>query len=180
MKNKKRYIGGFKNKIIIVYSVNGVHSSTRECRKNPTAKATVTNSMVLELRMKLRLLFSRVVCFGLKDHLLLQRMISECAEVTVGFMMIGYMEKGGLVITNIEKIESMTVHREGHSKEMTNFINRVCDCHESHYLRINIFGVLFSNFCGSWNKSEEHKMFFEGYAVLVQYDMENGHLLMEA
>ena len=108
-------------------------------------------------------------------------MISEYAEVTVGFMIIGYMEKGGSVITNIEKIESMTVHREGHSKEMTNnFINRVCDRHESHYLRIKIFGVLSSKFCGSWNNSEKHKMFFEGCAVLVQYDMEHGYPLMEA
>ena len=74
----------------------------------------------------------------------------------------------------------MTVHREGHSKEMTNFINHARACHESFYFRIKVFGVLSSKFCGSWNKSEEHKMFFEGCAVLIQYDMENGHPLMEA
>ena len=45
---------------------------------------------------------------------------------------------------------------------------------------IQVFGVLSSKFCGSWNKNEEHKMFFEGCVVLVQYDMENGHPLMEA
>ena len=67
-------------------------------------RSTVTNSMVLELRMKLGLLFSRVVYFGLKDHLLLQGMIPECAKVTVGLMMIGYKEKGGSVIAHIEKL----------------------------------------------------------------------------
>ena len=67
-------------------------------------RSTVTNSMVLELRMKLGSLFSRVVCFGLKDHLLLQRMIPECAEVTMGLMMIGYKEKGGSLTAHIEKL----------------------------------------------------------------------------
>ena len=65
-------------------------------------RSTVTNSIVLELRMKLGLLFSRVVCFGLKDHLLLQRMIPECAEMRVGLMMISYKKKGGLVTAHIK------------------------------------------------------------------------------
>ena len=75
--------------------------------------------------------------------------------------------------------EWMTVHRDGHSKDMTNFINRVRARHESFYNRLKTFGIL-TNFRGSWNKKEQHKMFFEGCAVLVQYDMENGHPLMES
>ena len=67
-------------------------------------RSTVTNFMVLELRKKLGLLFLRVVCFGLKDRLLLQRMIPECAEVKVGLMMISYKEKGGLLTAYIEKL----------------------------------------------------------------------------
>ena len=57
-------------------------------------RSTVTNCMVLELRMKLGLLFSRVVCFELKNYLLHHRMIPECAEVTVGLMLVGYNDKG--------------------------------------------------------------------------------------
>ena len=67
-------------------------------------RSTVTNFMVLELRMKLGLLFLRVMCFGLKDHLLLQRMIPECAKVTVWLMMIGYKGKERLAIAQIEKL----------------------------------------------------------------------------
>ena len=74
----------------------------------------------------------------------------------------------------------MTVHREGHNKKMTNFINCVYTCHGRFYFKIKVFGVLSSKFCGSWNKSEEHIMFFEGCTVFVQSDMDNGHPLMEA
>ena len=74
--------------------------------------------------------------------------------------------------------ERMAVHRDGHSKEMTNFINRVRARQESFYNRLKTFGIL-SNFRGNWNKKGQHQMFFEGCAVLVQYDMENGHPLME-
>ena len=44
--------------------------------------------------------------------------------------------------------EWTTVHRNGHSKEMTNFINRVRARHESFYNRLKTFGIL-SNFRGS-------------------------------
>ena len=88
--------------------------------------------------------------------------------------------KRGVSDSAYRNIESMTVYRERHSKEMTNFINFVRACHESFYFRITVFGVLSSKFCGSWNKREEQKMFFEGCAVLVQYDMENRYPLMEA
>ena len=73
----------------------------------------------------------------------------------------------------------MTVHRERHSKEMTNFINRVCTFHRIFYFRIKVFGVLSSTFCGSWNKSAKHRIFPEGCALLVQYNgMENRHPLI--
>jgi len=75
--------------------------------------------------------------------------------------------------------EWITVHRDGHSKEMTNFINRVRARHESFYNRLKTFGILSNTFRGSWDKREDHQIFFEGCAVLVQYDMENGHPLME-
>ena len=75
--------------------------------------------------------------------------------------------------------EHLTIHKEGHSKEMTNFIDCVRACHESFYNRLKVFDVLSDTFRGSWEKHDVHKMFFEGCVVLVQYDMENGHPLRE-
>ena len=75
--------------------------------------------------------------------------------------------------------ECITVHREGHSKEMTNFINRVCAHHENFYARLKKLSILSDTFCGSWNKCKSHKMLFEVIVILVQYDMENGHPLMK-
>ena len=75
--------------------------------------------------------------------------------------------------------EHITVHRVGHSKEMTNFINRVRARHENIYSRLKVWDVLSDVFCGSWEKHNEHKMYFEGCLVLLQHDMENGHPLME-
>ena len=75
--------------------------------------------------------------------------------------------------------EHIAIHREGHSKEMTNHINRVRARHENIYSRLKIFDILSDSFRGSWEKHDKHKMFFEGCLVLVQYDMENGHPLME-
>ena len=60
--------------------------------------------MVLELHMKLRLLFSRVVCFGLKGKLLLQHMIQECNKVTVGLMIKTYTKNLGLLSAHVEKL----------------------------------------------------------------------------
>ena len=89
-------------------------------------------------------------------------------------------EKQGIADYAYQSLKpQIAVHRDGHSKEMTNFINRVRARHESFYGRLKNFGILSNTFHGSWNKREEHQMFFEGCAVLVQYDMENGHPLME-
>ena len=75
--------------------------------------------------------------------------------------------------------EHIAIHREGRSKEMRNYINRVRACHENIYSRLKFFNILSESFCSSWEKHDKHKMFFEGCLVLVQYDMEIGHPLME-
>ena len=104
MKDKKVYIGGFKNETIHVYSVDGVHSSTRECKKNPTAKvySHKFHGPGVTYRVGIAIFESRMP--WIKDHLLLQRMIPEYAEVKVGLMMISYKEKGGLLTAYIEKL----------------------------------------------------------------------------
>ena len=71
--------------------------------------------------------------------------------------------------------EHIAIHREGHSKVMKHYINCVRACHENIYF----FNILSESFCCSWENHDKHKTFFEGSLVLVQYNMENGHPLME-
>ena len=71
----------------------------------------------------------------------------------------------------------LTIHRTAHSKEMTNFINRVRARHENFNARIKNFSIL-SN-CFRSNDKIKHKMAFEAVCILCQYDMENGHPLMD-
>jgi len=85
----------------------------------------------------------------------------------------------GIADSTYKTLNEITVHIEGHSKEMTNFINRVRARHENFNARLKCFKILSETFCGSWGKKEEHKMVFEAICILVQYDMENGHPLME-
>lgn len=71
----------------------------------------------------------------------------------------------------------LSIHRSAHSKEMTNFINRVRARHENFNARIKNFSIL-SN-CFRSNDKIKHKMAFEAVCILCQYDMENGHPLMD-
>jgi hypothetical protein len=71
----------------------------------------------------------------------------------------------------------LSFHRTGHSKDMTNFVNRVRARHENFNARMKNFSIL-SN-CFRSNNKEKHKMAFEAVCVLCQYDMENGHPLMD-
>jgi hypothetical protein len=71
----------------------------------------------------------------------------------------------------------LSFHRPAHSKEMTNFINRVRARHENFNARIKNFNIL-SN-CFRSNDKAKHKMAFEAVCILCQYDMENGHPLMD-
>ena len=74
--------------------------------------------------------------------------------------------------------EHIAIHREGHNKEMTSYINCVHACHENIYSKLKVFDILSDSFLSSLEKYDEHN-FFEGCLVLVQYDMGNGHPLME-
>ena len=73
--------------------------------------------------------------------------------------------------------DKILFHREGHSKEMRRFINRVRARHENFNARIKNFRILAE--CFRSNKKESHKLAFEAACVLIQYDMENGCLLMD-
>ena len=87
--------------------------------------------------------------------------------------------KRGIADSTHNALNEITVHIERHSKEMTNFINLVRARKENLNARLKCFKILSETFCGKWGKKEEHKMVFESICILVQYDMENGHSLME-
>ena len=180
MKNKKIYIGGFKDDTEYVYTIDGVHMSTRENRINPTSKvySHKFNGPGITYEVGIAIWESRLL--WIKGPFVASTHDAKMCRSDGGVNDEKLQGKRGVGDSAYKKIPSMTVHREGHSKEMTNFINRVRARHESFYNKIKVFGILAHKFRGSWNKREEHKIFFEGLAVLVQYDMENGHPLMEA
>jgi len=179
VKDKKIYIGGFKNDTVYNYSIDGVHASTRENRKDPSSKvySHKFNGPGITYEVGIAIWESRVL--WIKGPFVASTHDANMCRSNGGANDENLQGKRGIGDSAYKKIPSMTVHRDGHSKEMTNFINRVRARHESFYSKLKAFGILARKFRGSWNKSEEHKMFFEGCAVLVQYDMENGHPLME-
>ena len=58
--------------------------------------------------------------------------------------------------------EHIAIHREGHNKEMTSYINRVRVRHEIIYSRLKVFNILSYSFRGSLEKYDKHKIFFQG------------------
>ncbi len=69
-----------------------------------------------------------------------------------------------------------------HSAEVKEFFARAKSRQETINTRLKSFTVLSGRFChgkGAENKLRVHQTCFEAICVLVQYDMENGHPLME-
>ncbi len=184
LKNKKIRIGisKFKNGAIYAYSVDGVHCRTRECQKNPT-KSVYSHKFQgpgIAYKVGLAIYENRALWIkgphvaSMNDNTMFQK-----KESGAFYPDMPQGKKGIADSIYLSSKEHRTIHREGHSKAMTNFINRARGCHESFYNRLKVFDILSNTFCGSWEKHDIHKMFFEGCVVLIQYNMENGHPLME-
>ena len=76
--------------------------------------------------------------------------------------------------------EHIANHREEYSKEMTNHINCVRAHHKNIYFRLKVFNDLSNRLVFVVaRKSMTSIIFFEGCLVLVQYDVKNGHSLVE-
>jgi len=178
LKKKKIRVGKFKNETSFAFSVDGVHCRTKERRNNPTAKVYSHKFHGPGVAYEVGIAIYEDRVLWIKGPFVASTHDKTMFESEDGppDMPKGKRGIGDSAYQSLN--ERMAVHRDGHSKEMTNFINRVRARHESFYNRLKTFGIL-SNFRGSWNKKEQHQMFFEGCAVLVQYDMENGHPLME-
>ncbi len=75
---------------------------------------------------------------------------------------------------------SVTV--DEHSAEVKEFFARAKSRQETINTRLKFFNVLGDRFChgkGTENKLRVHQTCFGAVYVLVQYDMENGHPLIE-
>ena len=159
-----------------ILTVDGVHFRTYESRKVPTAKvySHKFNGPGLTYEIAVAIYESRVLSItgpypASKADITIFRenLINKIPDGKKGIGDSGYEGEP----------EKLTIHRDSHSKNLTNFINRVRARHENFNARIKNFCILSDRFRS--NKKVEHKLAFEAICILVQYDMENGHPLME-
>jgi hypothetical protein len=76
----------------------------------------------------------------------------------------------------------ISITQDEHSAEVKQFFARVKSRQETFNTRLKFFNVLsgcFRHGKGAEDKLQAHKRCFEAICVLVQYDLENGHPLME-
>ena len=66
------------------------------------------------------------------------------------------------------------------SIEVKRFKNRVRARHESFNARIKAFKILSETFRVVQEKKRKHMIVFETVCILCQYDLQNGHPLMES
>lgn len=66
--------------------------------------------------------------------------------------------------------------KPGHSRELNHFMSRVRSRMETLFLRFKVFGILSQRFR---HNVQLHKDILNAVAVLVAYDMENGHPLFD-
>jgi hypothetical protein len=72
--------------------------------------------------------------------------------------------------------EKIAISLPGHSPATKKFFARIKSRHETVNTRFKFFNILSHRFR---HGKAKHKMCFEAVAVIVQYDMENGHPLFE-
>ena len=169
LKSKEIKIGKFKKDTIYVYSVDGVHFHTRESRKKPTKRVYSHKfhgpGVAYEVGIAIfenRILWSKgpfqaprpdCTIFQQKDN---GTFHPEMPQGKKGIAGSGYKHLN----------EYIAIHGEGHSKEMTNHINRVRACHENTYSRMKVFDILSDSFRGSWKNHDKHKMYSKDTSFL--------------
>ena len=161
---------------VFILTVDGVHFKTYESRKKPTAKvySHKSNGPAMSYEIAIAIHESRVLSINgpfdasKADITIFRDQLKDAMpEGKRGIGDSGYQGEPG----------KLSFHRAAHSKDMTNFINRVRARHENFNARIKNFNIL-SN-CFRSNDKAKHKMAFEAVCILCQYDMENGHPLMD-
>ena len=168
-------LGNFEHDTIFILTVDGVHCQTYEARKNPTAKvySHKSHGPALAYELGIAIYESRLVWMkgpfdaSVHDITMFRSELEERLKKD---------KKQGIGDSGYRAGENMTVHRKNHTKDMTNFINRTRARHENFNARIKSFNILSERFRSD---RKRHRTAFEAIYVLCQYDMENGHPLME-
>jgi hypothetical protein len=177
------FLGDFEHDTIYIVSVDGTHCRTYEARKNPTAKvySHKTHGPAVAYELGLAIYEDRLVWmngpFDASTHdITIFR--GEADDITDSGLKDNFPVGKRLIGDSGYKGEPnlITAHNDNHSKELTNFINRVRARHENFNARIKSYRCLSERFRSN---RENHKIVFEAVCVLCQYDLENGHPLME-
>ena len=142
----KIYLGDSKINSIFGLTVDGAHFRTHEQSKNPSAKvySHKFNEPGVGYEIAVAIYEDRVVWingpFDPSTHDLIIFWSKYGLEANMSDRMRGIGDSAYKVG------DAMTVHQEGHSKEMANFINRVRARHENVNARMKNFKILFKCF----------------------------------
>lgn len=182
----------FEKDTIFIISVDGVHCKTYEARKNPTKDVYSHKSAgpALAYELGIAIYESKLVWISgpfpasvhdisifrnnkprmFPDEDDPEQQVSLKSKIPEGKMAVGDSGYKG------EAPGKISINREKDSKEVRDFKHRVRARHESFNSRIKVFKILDERFR---HGKEKHQIAFESVCVLCQFDMENGHPLME-
>lgn len=182
----------FEQDTIFLISVDGVHCKTYEARKNPSSKiySHKSSGPALAYELGISIYENKLVWIAGpfpasvhdisifrndKDH-----MFPDDNDPEQKVSLMSMIPEGKLAVGDIgyqgEAPDITTINRKEDSKEVRDFKHRVRARHESFNGRLKAFRVLDERFR---HGKEKHKSVFEAICVLCQFDMENGHPLME-
>lgn len=181
LKEEKIYMGDFEYDTVFLLTVDGVHCRTYEARKNPTSKVYSHKNQgpAVAFELGLAIYEDRLVWInGPFDASVHDKTMFESKHDPDSGLMAQIPQGKRVIADSGYKGLSthVTTHQQNHSKDMRKFINRVRARHENFNARIKSFKILAERFRSD---RKHHKSAFEAVCVLCQYDLENGHPLME-
>ena len=162
---------------IFILSVDGVHTKTFENRKNPTAAiySHKSNGPGLAYEIGVALYYDKIVWVngpfpaGTSDLSIFRAPNGLKSRIPAGKRIIGdngYKGEANIISTS-NPLDSEAVRA---------FKRRARARHETINARIKKYSIVSGCFRHPKNK---HKMVFDSVCILVQYDMEHGHGLLE-
>jgi hypothetical protein len=177
--------------------VDGIHCKTYEARKNPSSKiySHKSHGPALAYELGISIYENKLVWISGpfkasvhdismfrndEDRINEDRMFPDEDDPEQKISLKSKIPQGKRVVGDSgyigEAPDITTVNRDKDSKEVRDFKNRVRARHESFNGRLKSFKILDERFR---HGKPKHQMVFEAICVLCQYDMENGHPLME-
>ncbi len=166
-----------------------MHCKTYEARKNPTAKvySHKSHGPALAYELGIAVFENRLVWingpFDASTHDITMFRNENPSDDDPVESLKQVMPPGKRAITDGGYRGEMNDHTappsNKDSREVKKFKNRVRARHENFNARIKAFKILSETFRSVLEKKKKHKTVFEAVCIVVQYDLENGHPLME-